>query len=200
MNTTNQKIELPNDLRKYVLRWVLKRVISCAVLLLCFGVIMLLYADVLFGEVQSAFKVVIYIVLMVLTFIITGVPHKLIDQTYYGKVVDVKQVLTMDNERSAKPSRESAFMRNTIYLTITTPSGKKIKRKAHSGRANNQQFLDAYQKGDKVFHLAYTPRTIVLPTSSDTRVACCVCGRNNDIENDTCDGCGYTLVKEFGDF
>jgi len=194
MNTTDQKIELPNDLRKYVLRWILKRVISCAVLLLCFGVIMLLYADVLFGEVQNAFKVVIYIVLMVLTFIITGVPHKLIDQTYYGKVVEVRQVLSLDNESSTKPSSGRTFTRNTIYLTIVTPDGKKITKNAYSGRVK-QSHSEAYQKGDKVFHLAYTPRTIVLPTSSDTRVACCVCGRNNDIANDTCDGCGYTLVK-----
>ncbi len=200
MNIIDQKNKLPNDLRKYVLRRALKRIISCMVLLLGFGGIMLFFGDVLFDDLQNAFKVIIYIVIMILTFRITGVPHKLIDQTYYGKVVDVKQVLTLDNERSAKPSLESAFMRNTIYLTITTPSGKKIKRKAYSGRANNQQFLDPYQKGDKVFHLAYTPRTIVLPTSSDTRVECCVCGRNNDIENDTCDGCGHTLVKIFVDF
>ena len=194
MKTIDQKIKLPNDLRKYVLRWILKRVISCAVLLLCFGVIMLLYADVLFGELQSSFKVLIYIVIMIITFSITGVPHKLIDQTYYGKVVEVRQVLSLDNESSTKPSSGRSFTRNTIYLTIVTPDGKKITKKAHSGRVKPYH-AEAYQKDDEVFHLAYTPRTIVLPESADTRVECCVCGRNNDIANDTCDACGYTLVK-----
>ena len=199
MNIIDQKNKLPNDLRKYVLRRALKRIISCMVLLLGFGVIMLLYGDVLFGELQNAFKVLIYIVIMILTFRITGVPHKLIDQTYCGKVIEVNQVLSMDNESSTKPSSGRTFTRNTIYLTIVTPDGKKITKKAHSGRVNLYH-SEAYQMDDEVFHLAYTPRTIVLPQSSDTRVECCVCGRNNDIENDTCDGCGHTLVKVFVDF
>jgi len=136
-----------------------------------------------------------YIIVMLIPFAITGVPHKLIDSTYYGTVKKVDIVTTTDNDSSVKPTREHLYLKNTIYLSIEQPDGKLIYKKAYSGKARLQQNINAYNEGNLVFHLYGTNTVVVLPDTNDRSVHCSVCGSSNDIENDQCRDCGHSLIK-----
>ncbi len=186
---------LPNDLKKYCRNKILKRVIPCAVLLVVFATILGLWGNIIFNTYNKAFQTSCYIVVLLIPFAITGVPHKLIDSTYYGIVKKVDIVTTTDNDSSIKPTREHLYLRNTIYLSIERADGKLIHKKAHSGKAQLWQNINMYHEGDSVFHLYGTGTVVVLPDSNDSTVLCPVCASSNNIKDDKCRSCAHSLVK-----
>ena len=161
-----------------------------------FATILALWGNVIFNTDNKVFQTSCYIVVMLIPFAITGVPHKLIDSTYYGTVKKVDIVTTMDNDSSVKPTREHLFLKNTIYLSIEQPNDKLIYKKAYSGKANLQQNINEYNEGDFVFHLYGTKTVVVLPNANDTSVHCSVCGSSNNIADDKCRDCGHSLIKQ----
>ena len=186
---------LPKDLQIYCRNRILKRVIPCIILISVFATILALWGNVIFNTDNKVFQASCYIVVMLIPFVITGVPHKLIDSSYYGTVKKVDIVTTTDNDSSFKPTREHLYLKNTIYLSIEQPDGKLIYKKAYSGKARLQQNINTYNEGDLVFHLYGTNTVVVLPDSNDSTVHCVVCGFSNNIEDDKCRDCGYSLVK-----
>ena len=102
----------------------------------------------------------------------------------------------MDNERSFKPSREGMFTKNTVFVTLITPSGKRIRRKCFSGRLDQIKNTEKFKVGDEIFHLALSDRTILIPKAKDTVVECAVCSRSNQKDLNLCEECGHTLVKD----
>ena len=186
---------LPNDLRIYCRNRILKRVIPCIILISIFATILALWGNVIFNTDNKVFRASCYIAVMLIPFAITGVPHKLIDSTYYGAVKKVDIITTTDNDSSVKPTREHLYLKNTIYLSVEQPNGKLIYKKAYNGKARLQQNINAYNEGDVVFHLYGTNSVVVLPNANDTRVCCCVCGDDNKITDCTCRSCGHSLIK-----
>ena len=186
---------LPKDLRIYCRKRILRRLIPCIILISVFVAILALWGSIIFNTNIKEFQISCYIVVMLIPFLITGVPHKLIDSTYYGTVKKVDIVTTMDNSSSVKPTREQLYLKNTIYLGIERPDGKLIYKKAYSGKARLQQNINTYNAGDLVFHLYGTNNVVVLPDSNDNTIHCAVCGSSNNIENDKCRDCGHSLVK-----
>lgn len=186
---------LQKDLQKYCRKRILKRVIPCIILISVFATILVLWGNIIFSTDNKAFQISCYIVIMLIPFVITGVPHKLIDSTYYGTVKKVDIVTTTDNDSSVKPTREHLCLKNTIYLSIERSDGKLIYKKAYSGKARLQQNINTYNEGDLVFHLYGTNTVVVLPDANDISVHCSVCGSSNNIENDKCRDCGHSLVK-----
>ena len=136
---------LQKDLQQYCKKKFLKRVIPCIILISVFATILALWGNVIFNTDNKAFQASCYIVVMLIPFTITGVPHKLIDSTYYGTIKKVDIVTTTDNNSSVKPTREHLYLKNTIYLSIEQPNGKLIYKKAYSGKARLQQNLNAYK-------------------------------------------------------
>ena len=188
-------MNLPKDLKAYCKKRVLMRVLPCILMFVAFGLILLEWGTVIFATQNKIYRISCYVVVMILPFVLTGVPHKLFDSTYYGTVKKVDIVTTMDNASSVKPTREHLYLKNTIYLEIETPDGTLIYKKAYSGKARLQQNINTYNEGDLVFHLYGTNVTIVLPDSADTSVQCSVCGTSNNINDDKCRDCGHSLVK-----
>ena len=186
---------LPKDLQIHCRKRILKRVIPCIILISVFATILALWGSVIFNTDNKAFQTSCYIVVMLIPFVITGVPHKLIDSTYYGTVKEVDIVTTTDNDSSVKPTREHLYSKNTIYLSIERPNGKLIYKKAYSGKARLQQNINAFNEGALVFHLYGTNHVVVLPDANDRHVHCSVCGSSNSIENDKCRNCGHSLIK-----
>lgn len=186
---------LPKDLQIYCRKRILKRVIPCIILIFAFATVLILWGNVIFNTNNKTFRISCYIVVMLIPFVITGVPHKLIDSTYYGTVKKIDIVTTTDNDSSVKPTREHLYLKNTIYLSIEQPDGKLIYKKAYSGKARLQQNINAYNEGNLVFHLYGTNAVVVLPDTNDRSVHCSVCGSSNDIENDQCRDCGHSLIK-----
>ena len=186
---------LPKDLQKYCRKRIWKRVVPCIILIFAFVTVLILWGNVIFDTDNKAVQISCYIVVMLSPFVITGVPHKLIDSTYHGRIKKVDIVTTTDNDSSVKPTRERLYLKNTIYLTIERPNGKLIYKKAYSGKARLQQNINAYNEGNLVFHLYGTNTVVVLPDTNDRSVHCSVCGSSNDIENDQCRDCGHSLIK-----
>ncbi len=186
---------LPKDLQQYCRKRILKRVIPCIILISVFATILILWGNVIFNTDNKAFQTLCYIVVMLIPFVITGVPHKLIDSTYYGTVKKVDIVTTTDNDSSVKPTRENLYLKNTIYLSIEKPDGKLIYKKAYSGKVRLQQNINTYNEGDLVFHLYGTNTVVVLPDSNDSAVHCAVCGSSNNTGDDKCRDCNHSLIK-----
>ena len=187
---------LPKDLQAYCRKRILKRVIPCIILISILSIILALFGRIIFNTDNTAFRVSCYIVVMLIPFIITGVPHKLIDSTYYGTVRKVDIVTAADNDSPVKPTREHLYLKNTVYLTIEQPNGKLIYKKAYSINARLQQSINTYNAGDAVFHLYGTETVVVLPDANDGYVHCSVCGSSNSIENDKCRNCNHSLIKK----
>ena len=192
MKTDNK---IPNDLKKFARNYVVKRVVACIVMLALLVTFLVLYIDTIFSSGLASVKVLFCIVVLVVPFILTGVPLKLFDRTYFGTVEQVSVETTVDSDSKSKPTWQTLYVRNTVYLTIRTPDGKVIDKKVYSAQANRNQNYDMYKNGDRVFHLYGSKYTVILPKKSDTHVECAVCGASNDIDNDKCRNCGHTLIK-----
>ena len=186
---------LPKDLKTYCRNRILKRVIPCIILISVFAAILILWGNVIFNTDNKVFQISCYIVFMLVPFVITGVPHKLIDSTYYGTVKKVDIVTTTDNSSSVKPTLEHLYVKNTIYLSIEKPNGKLIQKKVYSGKAGLQQNINTYHEGDTVFHLYGTNTVVILPKATDNTVSCAVCGSSNNIGDEKCRDCNHSLIK-----
>ena len=188
--------QLPKDLQKFILTKILKRCIPCAIILFAVIAVLFLFGDTLLGEENNIFKQTCIIIAVIIPFYVCGVPFKLLDTTFCGKIVEVRQELSLDNERSFKPSREGMFTKNTVFVTLITPSGKRIRRKCFSGRLDQIKNTEKFKVGDEIFHLALSDRTILIPKAKDTVVECAVCSRSNQKDLNLCEECGHTLVKD----
>lgn len=186
-------IELPNDLRKYVLTRILKRIISLVLLLSVTGTVLYLWGGRIFNMDNPGLRTLCYIVTLMIPFFVSGVPLKLTDRSYCGKVERAEIKTTTDSSSSAKPTRETLYTKYTVYLSVTQPDGKTVRKKAYEGATDPQNF---YKAGDTVFHLGGTNNVIVLPQASDDTVRCAVCGDTNSKISDACKSCGHTLIKK----
>ena len=205
-------MRLPDDLRVVVKKRIAKKLTTFFVLVILFGGVLFLFGDRLFNTDVVAFKVSCYICVMLVPFVLTGVPFLLIDSTWYGKIVrvDIEEATEATNE--AKPR-----LYGTMYtvITIKKSNGKLITKElkqgsfsmyknmwgASSGIAvtarerKNEHFLDDYKVGDTVFHLYGSRTVVVLPDAKSEQVSCAVCGERNSVLDDTCRNCKHTLVK-----
>lgn len=127
---------------------------------------------------------------------------KLTDKSYSGEVTDVIIKTGVEMPWMFKRSYVQP-RRNTIVLGIQLENGKCIWRQVycehaevHSKQEELSLHIEKYRVGDKVFHLAGTQHTIVVPNLSDFRVQCAVCGSFVNIEQDCCCHCNHSLIKK----
>ncbi len=189
-------MQLPKDLKAFVAKALLKRIIPCALLLVAFAVVLIFWGDVVLPIEKDTVKVIVYVIVMLVPFAVTGVPFKLIDKTYSGTVQKVEVTTTVDNAYHERPTRENLYTKNTIFLLVEQENGVVIRKQAYEGSTKVSQNLDAYKAGDRVFHLYGSKQTVVLPQPSDKYVQCPICGTMNDKNYTDCEVCGHTLVKE----
>ena len=188
---------LPNELKAYRRRRICARLIPCLVVVLFLAVVLVLWGTVMFDIKHKVVRASVYTLVLLIPFLLFGVPHRMIDRTWSGTVQRVRIETTPDNESSAKPTLEHLYMKNTVYLDVALPNGKTVCKRVYSGNARLQQHLDTYQEGDRVFHLYGSHRVIVLPKPNDTAVCCAVCGSSNPTKEARCRSCGHTLIKAF---
>lgn len=191
-----ENIQIPKDWKKFARTSFLKRIIPCFVLLVVLAVALIIWGNSVFQTSNKAFQITCYVVVLLLPFVFTGVPFRLIDKTYCGQIERVDIKTTVDSASSVKPSRECLYEKNTIYLTVKTSNGKLVYQKTYEGVSGLQQHLATYQVGDVVFHLYGTKRTVVIPKEDDMQVQCVVCGTLNDKKDKTCGCCGHTLPQQ----
>ena len=193
---------LPADVKRHVRNKVLKRVLLWALLELVFGGVLIIWGKQIFHTGSwPALDVICYCVVLLIPFAVCGIPFKLIDRTWYGVVEKVDIKTTWDNDQPFKPTYEHFYLKNTIRLTVKQPDKEKtVKRRVYAGKAKQQQHINDYKTGDKVFHLYGTQHTVILPAPSEGHMQCAVCGMMNDIsekpnsEKAKCRNCHLTLI------
>ena len=190
-------INLPDDLKKFSRNAKLKTVF---IFILCETVstlFFLLSRDFMYQtEYIAKYNVIghaMYTVIFTVPLFISGIFSALSDKTFCGTIEKVKISTTVDSMNSFKPSKETRYRKNTIYLFVKEENGETEKFKVYSGRANDGQFLETYNTGDRVLHLYGSKYTVILPKPSDTMAQCAVCGITTDINEQFCHKCGHTL-------
>ena len=187
--------KLPRDLERYVRDHILKRLILLNVLLAAIGTILIFFGRRIFNFENHGLRILCYIVTLLIPFRISGVPAKLIDSTWSGKITDINVKMTTDSDSPSKPTRETLYTKRTVYLTVVTPEGRTVRHKVYSGP---DDVSGVWHVGDTVFHLYGTDQTVVVPRSGAyaETVRCPVCGRSCDVNESHCAGCGHTLIKD----
>lgn len=189
---------VPRDIRQYVRNRILRRVIPCVVLVAVLVSLLVIFDAEFFGAADKKFRlqaqVLSYSLAVVIPMLITGVPLKLIDSSWEGKVIKVHAYTTIESNAPLKQSRNDLFLQLNVKLTVRTPEGKTIRRKAAHSRASNKTIVHHYQVGDYVMHLYGTDHTVVLSRDAATPVSCVICGRRNPGKVGRCE-CGYSLMR-----
>lgn len=206
-------MRLPDDLRQVVKKRIIKKLSLFFALLIFLGGVLLLFGDRLFNTDVVAFKVSCYVCVMLLPFVITGVPFCLIDSSWYGEIVRVDIEEAVEATRESKPRLYGALY---TVITVKKSNGRLITKEikqsnfsmykglwgASTGIAvsarerKNEHFCDDYRVGDTVFHLYGSYGVVVLPRSSSEQVRCAVCGDQCLVADEHCGKCGSTLVKK----
>ena len=184
---------LPQDLQHFARRKVLRRVVPCALLFIAFAVVLVLWGDIVFPIKDTFNKVVVYTVVMLLPFVFTGVPFKLFDRTFFGKVEGIE----IDTRWNKGTRHERSYITNTYILTVRTTDGKVIEQKGLTTGKKLEHTETVYKVGDGVFHLYGSKHVVVFPETSESTLICPVCGSLNNADGKKCYNCGHTLVKDF---
>ncbi|MBP3315149.1 MAG: hypothetical protein J6M03_04945 [Clostridia bacterium] len=195
---TNRPV-LPEDIRKIVTRSVAKRVIPCIILEFIMLWYVIFFGEMSFRMVGIEVRILIYIVLILLPFIITGVPLKLIDRSWKGEIVAINVDMGLDRSVYGRGVREVSY----LVLKIKRDDGKVIEHTmsvfSHStamksNRARSEFAEDDYAVGDKVYHYYGIKRLLII--HKDKSRECVICGSNNPEKNDRCFYCGHSIIKK----
>ena len=195
---TNKPL-LPEDIRKIVTRSVAKRVIPCIILEFILLWYVILFGEMSFKMVGIEVRILIYIALILLPFIITGVPLKLIDRSWKGEIVAINVDMGLDRSVNGKGVREVSY----LVLKIKRDDGKIVDHTVsvfslgytmQSSRAKSEFAEDDYAVGDKVYHYYGIKRLLII--HKDNSRECVICGSNNPEKNDRCFYCGHSIIKK----
>lgn len=196
---------LPEDIRYYVHKNVVKRITQCVLLEAFIGILLYLVGERMFSGFGIIGQITLYVLVLLIPFAVFGVPFRLIDHAWSGRIVDVKIETKVAFVKGAP--KMNAYWRDCVILFIETDEGKRIRWEAKSfGRAMRKGFedFDAGQiehhendfcKGDRVHHF-YGLKELWLETDRHVdHLSCLICGQQNPTERKQCWHCGYTLFK-----
>lgn len=196
-----KKIIIPEDLKKIGKKKKLSCVIIFEVLLLCSALILYFAKDWL-NSISFENKVITYIFIFALPFVLSGFPRKLMDKTWSGRVVkaELRRVSVKDYYSRFNFSRKWMPVVDIIkdkddFVSETTTNVK----------LTENGDLDMYSKGTKVVHVYGCDYLYVMPEKSTDPVVCVVCGMKNYNEEDnagnrgSCKCCGHSLDIRFED-
>lgn len=194
---TNKPV-LPEDIRKVVVSSVAKRVIPCIILEFIVLWYVVFFGEMSFKMVGIEVRILIYIVLILLPFIITGVPLKLIDRSWKGEIVGINVKMGLVRSVNGKGVRDGSY----LSLQIKRDDGKIVDHTVsvfslgytmQSSRAKSEFAEDDYAVGDKVYHYYGIKRLLII--HKDNSRECVICGSNNPESNAKCFYCGHSIIK-----
>ena len=74
-----KKTKLPKDLTLFSIKTALKRVVPCVLMLIAFAVALIFWGDVILPIQKEPVKTILYVIVMLVPFAVTGVPYKMLD-------------------------------------------------------------------------------------------------------------------------
>ena len=198
-------IQMPTDIKKYVKKKIVTRVVSLILLITLSTCINALLWDVFVTKSSTAIHIVFIIITLLLPFIISGVPIKLIDESWRGVAKDV-EIRTGTGVYTNGAGQSFPYVKHIVILTVERNGGKIQKiaikeygERSHKGFAvplegNIRQHLDDYSIGDEVYHFYGLPTCLVV-SADKKRTNCVICGGENVFGEDKCHNCGHSLIK-----
>lgn len=187
---------LPKDLRKYTHTAFWRKSKRFIISFVLTALALIFFGNFILSSKYPEAKVIVYTLILALPFVFTKFPFCVIDSTYYGTVEKIEVEMTKDARAGYGPRGYRIYDKGTVYLRIRTPDGRLIKRKVYGGIASLQKYINRYHEDDEVFHLYGTDTVVILPKEKDTHVGCPVCGEMNEKENELCDKCGHTILRD----
>ncbi len=193
-------IRLPNDLEEYVRKSVYKRIFTCLLSLLLVAIIIFLFGESFLEGADDNIKKTVYFVLLLVPFMISGIPHKLFDSGWNGKIIN-KEIKTV-TDSTFKGITPRPVARNVISLTIQKDNGRLIFKEIKAERApymandgDIKGIVDNYNVGDAVYKFFGLPYIVVSHAKKSDCLICAVCGSENPHNNKKCFNCDFSLIR-----
>ncbi len=193
---------LPEDVERFAKNKAAKKLLLFGGILLFCLVMLFYYKEEIFPFWLSWRRGILFSVLVIAPFAVTGVPFCFFNGNWKGTVVDVayyteSRIGTGGSVRYA-PGKQAVAKRgiNTRYTVAVTAkrddgSLKRVKVNTFGGA------LSEYKVGDTVIHFKGISNLLIISKKDDGFLNCVVCGCNNPKTRDKCFGCGHTLLKEY---
>ena len=192
------EIKIPHDIKLYVRKRVAIRLLACIICNTAAALILIFYRDRIAESSVSA-QVLVYTIPFVLMFLATGVPLKLIDHTWSGKIEDVRvrEVLVHLFGRNYRVPGRGVEYGNVVELDVKLDSGKTIRCSPIIKPLKDIESIDFYtfnfKPGDRVVHIYLTSFVQRLPDEEAKLKNCVICGEVQSKDHVKCESCGHSL-------
>ena len=199
-------MKIPQDIKRYVLK---RRLLRIALWLLSVGIISLIFFTNLDSVLDSSYakiRIAIYVVVIILTVFVFGIPKLLFKKSFIGKIVWLEVVTKVDSDMRMG-FIESLYRRVWVNAIIELENGKRIHKEIASKRtqrltvpskfqrgADDSFLAKQYSVGDTVIFIAGTKYCQVYSENKEN-LTCVVCGEFSQFDNTKCDNCGHTILK-----
>lgn len=199
---------LPRSLQIKRNRNILSRVIPCVILLAICVVIITIWGEKLFhipNDDYVAIQKSFYILFLLLPFVITGVPMKLIDTSWSGTISEIK-IEESVGTYSRSLGKPGLYTKHDLVLTIVKDDGKKIEYTALSLGQKNKPWqnppvvgrieyqAEKYHIGERVHKYYGFKYLYISPYHNNEGKVCIVCGTPNNDQDTVCGLCHSELI------
>ena len=205
-------IDLPDDIRGFVRRNILKRILLC-VLVVAFDIAAYFVCNEYLTENLGFLNMVAFFVFAGFCGIsATGISKYIFDRSWCGEIIKI-EVETLYNATSTGKGCVR-YEENVIWLYIKKPNGKIIihdamrlgiamdtpfrRMRAHVDKYVNigkiEYEIKNYSVGDRVYHFYGLKHLFVHHIEDMSRVPCVICGMKNPAASHVCGECGHSLI------
>lgn len=211
MTSKKTQPELPDSLKKRRLCKILFRALSCFVLFAFALVSIILWGERIFPfptQNASGLRYLCYGLFLLLPFLLTGVPLKLIDKSFSGTVRKTEIKDTIKYGGGGTNTGSGSYIQSDLILTVEKDDGKVIKYNRLSFRTplhrfpidnprpgNAEHHKHEFREGERIYkYYGFPYPYIAHPTLPDDKY-CIVCGQKNENKESFCFSCGAELVE-----
>ncbi len=190
-----KKVIVPEDIRQFVRHKILVRLLYLAICFVPALIAIYFYYKNTINH-NSVNYIITVSILLILPFIISGFPYKLIDSaTYSGKILKV-DIYTQTFNADGKASimrRSSIRHKNITEVLIEEDTRHLNKEVAKNIHIKNHGYSELYKAGDRIVHVYGTDYIKIISNHPDTPTVCVVCGAKNKVKTGNCCNCSHSL-------
>ena len=185
---------VPSDIRDLVKRNYIKKIALCAFVEAVIISYLCLFGERTFSAFDSFSYVLIHVLLILAPLAYFKIQKLIFDRSWRGVVTRIWVTTSIDNEHPYKPTMEFMYAKNNVYLYVDEGNGRIVRRKAYAGKAKQARFINTYQVGDVVTHVAGTDYVQIMPKKASDSVICVVCSATGSTDETHCKSCGHSLL------
>ena len=201
-------IKLPKDISGYVKKKVLRRLLCLLALLALFAAANVYLWSKLreIDNINNDVYVYFIVISIILPFLISGVPLKMIDKSWRGEVIAVD--ITEETGAYARGKSVAPYTKHVIILKVKKDNGtvcdvraaeygikNHLLGEAVPNEGNIKHHMNDYHAGDLVYHFYGIPHNFVVSSDVTKPTNCVICGYQNKNEDEKCFNCGHSLIK-----